>query len=223
MARITVVLDEIIELSRSGLTGEPRPAKAAALCELAGASGVAIQIPDGDITPRYERIIKSVKEVLGIPLALIVPANNKTIEKIIDLEPGMAILCDYKPTGEDYIARLQVSNIIAALAITPEIDRVKSTAKMKADYIVLDVTAYCCEKSLSLKVDTLNKIAKVSALAERLSMGTIVSGPVTVVDLQKLSKIEQVEEFLIGHEVISKAILYGLGKTIAELKSEIAG
>ncbi len=221
MARITVVLDEIINLSGNSVKGEPHPAKAAALCELGGASGVAIQVSDGDITPRYERIVKSVKEVLGIPLALIVPGEAKIIEKVIDLAPDMAVLCDYKPTGEDYIARLQVSNIIVALTIAPEIDRVKSAAKMKADYVVLDTTSYCVEKNLSLKVDILNRISKVSALAERLSMGTIVFGPVTIMDLQKLSKIEQIEEFFVGHEVISKAILYGLGKAITELKSEI--
>jgi pyridoxine 5-phosphate synthase len=222
MARVTVVLDEIINLSRNSAKGEPRPAKAAALCELGGASGVAIQVPGGDITPRYERIIKSVKEVLGIPLALIVPGEAKPIERVIDLAPDMAVLCDYKPAAEDYIARLQVSNIIAALTIALEIDQVKSAAKMKADYVVLDAASYCAEKSLSLKVDMLNKISKVSALAERLSMGTIIFGPVTMADLQKLSKIEQIEEFFIGHEVISKALLYGLGKAINELKSELA-
>ena len=189
MARITVILDEVINLTKYSNTGEPNPAKAAALCELAGASGVALQMDVSDMTPHYERIVKSIKDVLGIPLALAIPAHDKTVETAIELGPNMAVLNDYVINDDDYITRLQVANIITAVNILPDIAYVKSSAKMKADYVAIDTTSFCEEKSLSARVDILNKISKAAALAERLSMGVIAVGPHTLADINKLTQI----------------------------------
>jgi pyridoxine 5-phosphate synthase len=219
MARITVVLDDIIKLSRIGLTGEPKPSKAAAVCDLAGAGGVAIRIKKGEFNPEYEKYIKGIKEVLGIPLALIVPPDDRVIEKVLDLSPSMAVLAETAVQDSDYVSRLQVADIIVAIEISVDLDQVKSAAKMKADYIAIDVAPYCNETSLSARVDLLNKISKAAALAERLSIGVILSGPMTLNDVDRLAEIEQVEDFFIGHELIGKAVLFGLEDSIMEFKS----
>ncbi|MCD6162767.1 MAG: pyridoxine 5'-phosphate synthase [candidate division Zixibacteria bacterium] len=223
MARITVILDEVINLAQYGNTGEPNPAKAAALCELAGAGGVALQMDVSDITPRYERTVKSVKDVLGIPLALIMPAHEKAVEKTIELSPNMAVLNDYIDNDDNYITRLQIANIVTAVKVLPEIAYVKTAAKRKADYIAIDTTSFCEEKSLSIRVDILNNISKAAALAERLSMGVIAAGPLTLADIDKLARVEQIEDFFIGHELISKAVLFGFEKAIAVVRDEIGG
>lgn len=221
MAKVTVVLDDIIGLSHNSVTGEPRPAKVAAICDLAGAGGVAIAIKDGNFTPEHEKTVKSVKEVLGIPLALIIPPDDKAIEKVLDLAPSMVVLTDIASGDSGCVSRLQVANIIVAVGIAPDLDQVKAAAKMKADYVAIDVMSYCTEKSLSARVDSLNTISKAAALAERLSIGVIVMGPIKMNDIIKLADIEQIEDFFIGHELIAKAVLFGLEDAIAEFKSEI--
>lgn len=222
MPRVTVLLDEIIELSQNGSTGEPRPAKVAAMCELSGAKGLAIGIKGGEITPQYESLIRSVKEVLGIPLMVLAPAADKTINRLIDMAPDLVILRGPLASGESQIARLQVANIVVGVEIKSDIDQVKSVAKQKADYVAIDVSAYGEEKNLSSRVDILNKIAKAAALAERLALGVIASGSIKIADLAKLAEISQVEDFIMGHELIAKSILFGLGQAMAEIKSEIA-
>ena len=223
MARITVVLDELIDFSQKEQTGEPKPAKAAALCELAGAGGVAFHLNQDSLTRTYDRLVRSIKDVLGIPLALIIPAHEKTIEKTIELKPDIAVLTDFIPGDNDFIARLQVAGIIAGIETAPDIDRVKAAAKAKADYVALNTTDFCREKSLSLRVDMLNKIAKAAALAERLTMGVIATGPLTTADLSKLSCIEQVEDVFIGHELLSRAMLFGLSPALDLFKKEVSG
>ena len=221
MAKLTVVLDDIIKISAYSVAGEPRPSKAAALCDLAGANGVAMHVKDGQFSPEYEKIIKGIKEVLGIPLALVIPANDKAIEKTIDLAPSMAVLTEIVPGDSDYISRLQVANIIAAIMISSDLDQVKSAAKMKADYVAIDVSPFCEETNLASRVDLLNKISKAAALAERLTIGVIASGPMTLYDLSKLAEIEQIEDYFVGHELISKALLFGLKDAINAFKAEI--
>lgn len=221
MTRITVVLDDIIALSLNSTNGEPRPAKVAAICDLAGAGGVAIQIKDGNISSETEKVIKGVKEVLGIPLALIIPPDNKAIEKALDLSPSMTVLTELLPGETDYVSRLQVANIIVAIRIAPDLDQVKAAAKMKADYVAIDVSTFCSEKSLSARVDMLNTISKAAALAERLAVGVIAIGQMKLNDIAKLTDIEQIEDFFVGHELIAKAVLFGLEEAIAEFKAEI--
>ncbi|MCP4584080.1 MAG: hypothetical protein GY839_20905 [candidate division Zixibacteria bacterium] len=221
MARITVVIDDVINLSTSSPTGEPKPAKVAALCDMAGAGGVAINIKDGNITPNYERIIRGIKEVLGIPLALMIPADDRAVDKAIDLAPGIVVLDDIVSGDGDFVSRLQVSNIIVAIQVSSELDQVKAAAKMKADYVAIDVSSFCAEKSLTTRVDAFNKISKAAALAERLSIGAIAVGPMTLTDLAKLAEIEPIEDFFIGPELMAKALMYGLEDSIADFKSEI--
>jgi len=221
MARITVIIDDVIDLAINSPTGEPKPAKVAALCDMAGAGGVAINIEDGNITPNYERVVKGIKEVLGIPLALMMPADDRAIEKAIDLAPGIVVLDDLVSGDGDFVSRLQVSNIIVAIRISSDLDQVKAAAKMNADYVAIDVSSFCSEKSLTARVDAFNKISKAAALAERLSIGAIAVGPITLNDLAKLAEIEPIEDFFIGQELIAKALMYGLEDSIADFKSEI--
>jgi pyridoxine 5-phosphate synthase len=222
MARLTVILDQVVNLSHFNDSGEPNPAKAAALSELAGAGGVAIRIDSKDFTPSHERIIKSIKNISGIPLAVIMAADDKLIDKMLDLKPDMVVLRDYLSASEDYISKLQVANIITAIEIAPELDQVKASAKHKADYVAIDISSFCGEKNMSARIDLLNRIAKAAALAERLSIGVIAAGPITQADLARLAKIEQIEDYFIGHEIISKAVLFGLEKAVGIFKAEIS-
>ena len=70
-------------------------------------------------------------------------------------------------------------------------------------------------------MDILNKISKTAALAERLNVGVIITGPVTLTEITRLAEIEAIEDFFIGHAIISKAIMFGLNDAIAEFKTEV--
>jgi pyridoxine 5'-phosphate synthase PdxJ len=117
----------------------------------------------------------------------------------------------------DYITKCSF-RYIAAVIIPPELDLVKDAAKMKADYVVIDVTGYCAEQGYSNKIVIFDKIAKAAALAKRLSMGAIIYGPLTAGEITKFAELEGVEEFFIGREMAAKAILNGLEKTLSAFK-----
>ena len=93
--------------------------------------------------------------------------------------------------------------------------------RMKGETVEEVAAAASVMRDLSTRVDVLNRIAKAAALAERLSVGVIVTGPISLADLAKLSDIESIEDYFIGHEVISKAVMFGLEDSIAEFKSEV--
>jgi pyridoxine 5'-phosphate synthase PdxJ len=219
MIRITVLLNEIYNLvgARDGRTAGFK-AQAAAICELAGADGLAYKIGSDSFGPNDEKTFRLLKEIAHVPIALMVPATDREVEKTIDLKPDMAVLLNGGVNAQDQITRLQVSDIIAAVMMGPELDLVKDAAKMKADYVVLDVSGYCAEQSYSSKIVIFDKVAKAAALAKRLSMGAIIYGPLTVGEMPKFAELEGVEEFFIGQEMAARSILNGLEKTLATFK-----
>jgi pyridoxine 5'-phosphate synthase PdxJ len=219
MARLTVVLNEIYNISgvRESRTSGFR-AQVASLCELAGADGVAYQIIGDSISPADDKIVKILKEIVNTPVALIFPAIDRVIDRAIDLKPDMAVIMNAGVGAQDIITKIQVSDIIAAIMVAPEMDLVKEAAKMKADYVVLDISAYCSAPSYSTKLALFDNIAKAAALAKRLSMGAIIHGALTVGEIPKFAELEGVEEFFIGNEMAARAILNGLEKTIGTFK-----
>jgi pyridoxine 5'-phosphate synthase PdxJ len=219
MIRITVLLNEIYNLVgvKDG-RGMGFKAQAASICELAGADGLAYRISSESFNQTDDRTVRLLKEIAHIPVALIIPGTDREVEKAIDLKPDMAVLLNSGAGTQDQITRLQVADIIAAVMMGPELDLVKDSAKMKADYVVLDVTGYCAEQSYSNKIVMFDKIAKAAALAKRLSMGAIIYGPLTAGEMTKFAELEGVEEFFVGQEMAAKAILNGLEKTLATFK-----
>lgn len=219
MVRITVLLNEIYNFTgvKEGRILGFR-AQVASLCELAGADGLAYKIGTDSFSQTDERTIKLLKEIASIPIAVITPATDREVEKIVDLKPDMAILLNSGVNAQEHITKLQVSDIIAAVMTPPELDLVKDSAKMKADYVVLDVTNYCLEQSYSNKIVIFDKVAKAAALAKRLSMGAIIYGPLTAGEMTKFAELEGVEEFFVGQEMAAKAILNGLEKTLLTFK-----
>lgn len=219
MVRITVLLNEIYNLTgvKEGRMLGFR-AQAASICELAGADGLAYKIVSDSFSQADDRTIKLLKEIASIPVAVIIPASDREVEKIVDLKPDMAVLLNGGVNMQDHITKLQVSDIIAAVMTPPELDLVKDSAKMKADYVVIDVTSYCTEQSYSNKIVIFDKVAKAAALAKRLSMGAIIYGPLTAGEITKFAELEGVEEFFVGQEMAAKAILNGLEKTLATYK-----
>jgi pyridoxine 5'-phosphate synthase PdxJ len=219
MIRITVLLNEIYNLNgvKEG-RGLGFKAQAASICELAGADGLAYRISSDSFNQADERTVRLLKEISHIPIALVIPGSDREVEKTIDLKPDMAVILSSGASTQDYITRLQVSDIIAAVMMGPELDLIKDAAKMKADYVVIDVTSYCTEQSYSNKIVIFDKVAKAAALAKRLSMGAIIYGPLTPGEMTKFAELEGVEEFFVGQEMAAKAILNGLEKTLNTFK-----
>jgi len=195
--------------------------QAASLCELAGADGVAYAVGHEGLNPVEEKTIKLLKDIVSIPLAVIIPTADRAAEKIIELRPDMVGVTTINSNTQDFITRLQVADIVTAVRTDPDIEMVRDAAKIKADYVILDATQYCKEKSLSNKLAMLDKIAKAAGLAKRLSMGTILGGPLALSDIAKFGEIEGIEEFFIGHGLAAKAVLFGLEKAIHTYKATL--
>lgn len=218
MAKISLIINEISDHAGDTLSGESRLVKTALLCELAGADGVVVKIKDDGPSPSMEKSLKTIEEAIDIPLAVVTAAGEKQISKLIDVKPDMIVLRSYLPDTASLVTKIQVSDIVVGITINPELDQVKETARMKADYVVFDVTGYCTCKNLTERLAYIDKVAKAAALAQRLSVGVIVSGPMNPSQLGKFTEIDQIDEYFLGSQVGFAAIGQGLQKALMRFK-----
>jgi len=218
MAKISLILDEIMAAAGETTSVDSRLMKTALLCELAGADGVVVKIKEDGLSAGAEKSIKSLKDVLDIPLALILPSDEKSVARAIEIKPDMAVLQSTTPEAATIVTKFQVADIVVGIILPPEIDQVKAAARTKADYVVFDTAAYCNSKSLTEKLAYLDNVAKSSALAQRLSMGVIVSGKLTPSQAGKFAEIENIGEFFLGSQVAFAAVSQGLPKALQRFK-----
>jgi len=128
MPNLTVLLDEIVLLSANDKNNEPKAAKAAALCEMAGAGGIGIEYTAENFNSKTQKIIEAVKAVAGISVVILVPPESKYIDKAIELKPSMIMIKNCPADNANFISRIQIAKIIAALEVQPEIAQVKLAA-----------------------------------------------------------------------------------------------
>ncbi len=224
MARITIDLEPLANLYSDGSDMVKSVVKNALACEIAGADGVIFGLGK-ELDQRRRKTASLLIESLDIALALRCGCDARSLEAARDLKPGMALMKfsqDKKEALGTAITNLQVENILVGLEIPLDIDQVKEAARLKCDYIILNCEPYCSAKTVNAQLDELSKVSKLTNLAGRLSLGTVVAGDFTPINLSKLCGAAQIEEYVMGLPFFSNSLIHGYSKAIQLLKYAIS-
>jgi len=214
MARITINLEPLAGLYRDGVDRARAVIKNALACEVAGADSVLISL-DGD--PAKRKVISSLIDTLDIGLTIKTAMDGKSLESVIDLRPAMAMIPFQAERTEGLattITNLQVENILVALEIPLELERVKDAARLKCDYVILNCEPFCSAKTVNTQLEELNRISKLAALASRLTMGTIALGDFSIGHLGRMKSGLNVEEYILGVPFFSDALVHGYSRAL---------
>jgi pyridoxine 5'-phosphate synthase PdxJ len=220
MARVTIDLEPLANLYLDGSDMVKSVVKNALACEIAGADSVIFGLGK-ELDQRRRKAASLLIDSLDIGLALRTGCETRSLEVIKDLKPAMALMKysqDKKEALGAAITNLQVENILAALEIPLDIDQVKEAARLKCDYLVLNCEPYCSAKTINAQLDELSKISKLATLAGRLSMGIIVAGDFTAIQLSKLNGAGPIEEYVMGLPFFSNSLIHGYSKALQILK-----
>jgi len=155
MARLSVNVDHVATLREARGGKLPDPVAAAIIAEMAGADGITIHLR-GDSRHTKDRDLYILRNVVQTHLNLEMAATPQMLDKALEVVPDMVTLVPERP-GEktteggldlaanfdllsEVIGELQSKEILVSLFINPDIDSVKSSAKLKADYVELNTT-----------------------------------------------------------------------------------
>jgi pyridoxine 5'-phosphate synthase PdxJ len=224
MTRLTINLEPLAGLYQSEPDMIRAIIKNALACEIAGADSILIGMGK-EYDQKRKKLISVLADNLDINLSVKTNLDDRTLETLTDLKPGMVILpyhADKKEMLSSTVTNLQIENILVGLEIPLELELVKDAARLKCDYVILDCNSFCQAKSLTVGFEELNKIVKLVGLCSRLSMGAIASGDFSANQLARLGAAVKIEEYILGLPFFSSSLIYGYARAIEMAKYSLA-
>ena len=232
MAKLGVNIDHVATLRQARGGSEPDPVAAAAMAELAGADGITIHLRE-DRRHIQDRDLKILRETVQTRLNLEMAATEEMVTIALAVKPEMCTLVPEKRAelttegGLDvrihqealkpFVERLQAGGIIVSLFIDPDPDQIKAANKVGADYIEIHTGAYADALSWKEEAQELIKIENGVKLARKLDLGVNAGHGLNYANVKKVAAIGGIEEFNIGHSIMSRAVLVGLDRAVRDM------
>ena len=234
MKRLGVNIDHIATLRNARGEFHPDPITAAKFVRKAGADSITIHLREDrrHINDNDAKKICSINnllvnleistnpEIVKIALKIkpnyicIVPENRKEITT----EGGLNLKKN-KIKIKNIISLFKKKNIRTSLFIDPNIDDVKISKEIKSDCIEIHTGRLAnLIKSKKEYLKELNRVKKCSKIAKEIGLEVHAGHGLDYKTTKILAKINQIEEFNIGHYLIGESIFFGLLKVIKNFK-----
>ncbi|TET44155.1 pyridoxine 5'-phosphate synthase [Candidatus Aerophobetes bacterium] len=238
MIRLSVNVDHVATLREARGGTEPDPVAAALLVELGGARGITVHLRE-DRRHIQERDVELLRTVIKTKLNLEMGVSEEIVKIALKIKPDMATLVPEEegevttqggldlsrdnPRLKEVISLLHQAKIPVSLFINPDPNSVKKSHRLGADMVELHTGIYA-EKEDPLEAATeVERIAGAVALARKLTLGVNAGHDLNYQNVDKICLIEDIEEFSIGHSIISRACLVGMKEATREMVRLIEG
>lgn len=246
-ARLNVNIDHVATVREARKTIEPSVIEAAWICEQAGAHGITVHIR-GDRRHIQDHDIEELKQAVTSYLNVEMTATDEMVAIAARIRPDAVSLVPENPGevttegGLDVIgnfeavakaaAAIKAAGVYVSMFIDPDIAQIDAAKRSGAEQIEL-CTAEYAELTLGDRPSSPEGKAKADAEIERIrsavvhakSIGLIVAAGhgLTTANVVALAQMAEIEEFNIGHHIISRAIFIGLENAVTEMLAAISG
>ncbi|TLM66408.1 MAG: pyridoxine 5'-phosphate synthase [Deltaproteobacteria bacterium] len=237
MARLGVNVDHVATIRQARGGVEPDPVTAAAMAELAGAEGITVHlredrrhIQDRDlmvlkrtVQTRLNLEMAATEEMVGIALKVVPDCVTLVPEKRQELttEGGLDVV-KHRAALARSIDLLRQAGIMVSLFVDPDLEQIKESARLKADAIEIHTGTYCAARGRERALE-LTKIAEAIKAGKRLGLAIHAGHGLNYVNIRPVVALGGIEEFNIGHSIISRAVLVGMDRAVREMAALVRG
>lgn len=238
LIKLGVNVDHIATIRQARGVSEPDPVIAAAVAELAGAHGITVHLREDrrHIQDRDVEILRrTVKTRLNLEMALteeMVAIAMKIVPDSVTLVPegrheltteGGLDVSLIQGTLKEKISLLHQAGIIVSLFIEPEIDQIKASHRVGADYIEIHTGTYCEARDAKERQAQLQRIELAINAARKLGLGVNAGHGLDYRNLGPVVALRGIEEFNIGHSIVARAALVGMDQAVREMLDLMKG
>lgn len=238
MTGLAVNVDHIATLRqvRGGATRYPDPVHAAALAELGGADGIVVHlredrrhIQDRDVYLLRKTVLSrlilemaTTEEMLSIAaevrpdLVTLVPEKRQELTT----EGGLDVRSLSDPVGRA-VDTLHDTRIAVSLFVDPDADQIRASADTGADIVEIHTGAFCDAQSEKERKRLFSDIAEAARLARQLELGVNAGHGLCYNTIKYFAGTRTIDEFSIGHSIISRASLTGMEQAVHEMRDLI--
>ncbi len=232
MTHLAINVDHVATIRQARGITEPDPVTAAAICEMAGASGIVIHLRE-DRRHIQDRDVYLLRKTIKTKMNLEMGANKEIIKIALDVKPDMVTLVPEKRQelttegGLDVISqkkkiartieKMTAKNIPVSLFIDPVEEQIQASFEVGATFVELHTGTYCDVTSERAQARELQLLQ--TAANEAVSLGLRVNAGhgLDYHNTAPIAAIDGIEELSIGHAIISRSVFSGLDRAVRDM------
>ena len=237
MIALHVNVDHVATVRQARRASEPDPVTAAALAEVAGANGITVHLRE-DRRHIQDRDVRVLRETVQTVLNLEMATTAEMLKFAIQIQPEVVTLVPEKREevtteggldvvgGRDdlrkAIGELRDKGMRVSLFIDPDIEQIQSSAKFGATDIELHTGPYAHAKAnTEILSEAYQKLESAALEAHRLGLQVNAGHGLTYQNTQLICHLPHLRELKIGHSIISRSIIVGVGQAVREMRDLI--
>lgn len=232
MPHLAINVDHVATVRQARGTNEPDPVTAAAICELAGASGIVVHLRE-DRRHMQDRDIRLLRQTIKTRMNLEMGATKEMIGIALEIQPDMVTLVPEKRQelttegGLDVLShkkkiaraieQLAKKNIPVSLFVDPDLEQIKISEEIGATYVEIHTGRYADAESETIREREFQLIAESAEEAYQLGLRVNAGHGLDYRNTGRIAALDTIEELSIGHAVISRSVYVGLERAVREM------
>ncbi len=232
MSKLNVNIDHVATLRQQRLGLYPSVLEAAKVVVASGADGITMHlredrrhVQDRDVFEVSRKVRTKLNlemavypEIIGIALKVKPEWSTLVPEKRQELttEGGLDCVKGALKVGRA-VEKLKKAGIIVSLFIDPDLKQVRQAKFLGADLIELHTGTYADAKTKAAEDREFFKLRDAAGFASTLKLGINAGHGLNYFNMARMREIKEIEEFSIGHSIISRAVFAGLERAVKEM------
>lgn len=232
MPRLGVNIDHVATLRQARGGYEPDPVMAASLVQLAGADGIVVHLRE-DRRHIQDRDLMILRETVHLQLNLEMAPEEAIAKIAVNVKPDLVTLVperrqelttegglgvtEHRERLHTMVEFLHDGGIPVSLFIDPDPNQVKAAHRIHADFIELHTGKYANTRRLSERNTEVDNLLQAAKLASKLGLRVAAGHGLNYQNIQPLKGITEIEEYNIGHSIISRSVFVGLDRAVREM------
>lgn len=216
---------------------EPDPVAVALAAEQAGADGITVHLRE-DRRHIQERDVLRLRESIQTRLNLEMAPTPAMVEFALNVKPDSVCLVperreEISTEGgldvasrvadlKEMTARFTAAGIVTSLFIDPERSQIDAAAAIGAPCIELHTGAYAnAYYDAAARAREFRRLCQAAENAANLAITTNAGHGINYVNIAEVVEIPHLHELNIGHSILCRSILFGIGEAVREMKARM--
>ena len=231
-ARLVVNVDHVATLRQARRGVDPDPVAAATLALLGGADGIVVHLRE-DRRHIQDRDVRLLRQVVHQLFCLEMAATQEMLKVALEVRPSSVTLVPERreeltteggldlvgQLGEigEVVRTLDEADIRSCVFVDPDLDQIKAAHRVGARAVEIHTGRYA--DAASGGQDELRRVCDAVRLASKLKLEVGVGHGLDYRNVRALADVDQIEEYSIGHSIVSRAALVGMERAVFEMRS----
>jgi pyridoxine 5-phosphate synthase len=232
MAGLAVNVDHVATLREARKSSYPDPVAAAILAELGGADGIVVHLRE-DRRHIQDRDLRILRNIVQTKLILEMACTNEMVGIALDVQPDLVTLVPETQEevttegGLDLISRdnaiaeivgtLQDSGIPVSIFIDPSPEQIKVAHQINATMVEIHTGIFCDAEGAAKRERAFSDIVDAAKFARKLNLGVNAGHGLCYNTIKTFKGLHEIDEFSIGHSIVSRAVMVGMEKAVKEM------